>query len=90
MWNVEASGAQRQYRILQKRGVMVNADDYNGIVESYPEHPIHKVKPVLKTQTELNDYRKQVEKQDIGKKKSDMDAKVAHMQKVQFKDYYKP
>jgi hypothetical protein len=28
IWNVEASGAQRQYRILQKRGVMVDADDY--------------------------------------------------------------
>jgi hypothetical protein len=40
VWNVEAGGAQRQYRILAKRGIMVDADNYNGIVDTYPNHPI--------------------------------------------------
>ena len=68
----------------------MDADDYNGITETYPEHPISKHKPEIKTQAELTNYRKQIEKQDIGRKKSEMDAKVAHLQKVQFKDYYQP
>ena len=69
---------------------MVDADDYNGITDTYPEHPMSTKKPELKTQVELAQYRKNVEKKDIGRKKSEMDAKVAHLQKVQFKDYYQP
>jgi hypothetical protein len=32
---------------------MVDADDYNGIVETYPEHPISKYSPEIKTQVAL-------------------------------------
>jgi len=38
--------------------------------------------------TELTLNRKMIEKKDIKRKKDERDAKVAHLQKVQFKDYY--
>lgn len=53
IWNVEASGAQRQFRIMQKRGMMVDSDDFQGVGGTYPEHPLGEVKPDLKTCTEL-------------------------------------
>ena len=36
------------------------------------------------------EYRKKLLKQDIHTKKGDRDERVAELQKVQFKDYYKP
>ena len=44
----------------------------------------------MKTCTELLAYRKGIEKEDIRKKKTTRDEKVAHLQKIQFKDYYVP
>lgn len=49
VWGVEASGAQRPYRILQKRGVFVDGDDYLGVTDTYPKHPIGENKPKLAT-----------------------------------------
>lgn len=69
---------------------MVDADDYGAVGGTYPAHPLGEVKPDLKTCTELTQYRKLMEKLDIKKKKDGRDAKVAHLQKVQFKDYYVP
>jgi hypothetical protein len=46
------------------------------------------IKPSHITATQLIEHRKEIEKLDIGKKKAERDAKVAHLQKVQFKDYY--
>ena len=46
--------------------------------------------PEVKTQTDLIGKRKLQEKIDIKRKKDARDAKVAHLQKIQFKDYYKP
>lgn len=48
------------------------------------------IKPFNKTMTELTLNRKGVEKKDIARKKNERDSKVAHLQKVQFKDYYQP
>ena len=45
MWNVEASGSMRPYRLMQKRGVIVDADDYTKVTGTYPEHPMAKTKP---------------------------------------------
>jgi hypothetical protein len=42
---VEASGNQRPYRILQKRGVIVDADDYLPVSSTYPQHPLSLNKP---------------------------------------------
>lgn len=48
------------------------------------------IKPFNKTMTELTMNRRGVEKKDIARKKNERDSKVAHLQKVQFKDYYQP
>jgi len=64
---------------MQKRGVMVDADDFQDIGGTYPGHPMGEYKPDLKTCTELTAYRKHLEKLDIKKKKDTRDAKVAHI-----------
>ena len=70
MWNVESSGAQRPYRILQKRGVIVDGDDYLPVTDTYPSHPMSDVKPTFQTRSELLNFRKDVECQDIRGKKN--------------------
>ena len=68
----------------------MDADDYNGLDKTYPEHPISKNITDVKTKVELAESRKNIEKADIERKKSERDARVAHLQKVQFKDYHQP
>ena len=57
VWNVDQSGAQRSYRIMQKRGVVVDADDFLPIRQTYPEHPMTKIEPKAKTFVELKGQR---------------------------------
>ena len=64
-WGVEQSGAQRSYRIMQKRGVIVDADDFHPVTSTYPEHPLSKVVPKVANKEELkearlNSYRKAI------------------------------
>jgi len=80
----------RPYRLQQVRGAVVDAEDYLDVVKTYPRHPMSDVVPLAHTMTELKAQRKDVEKIDIKKKKDDRDSRVAHLQKVQFKDYYRP
>ena len=30
---------------MQKRGIVVDADDFSGVTNTYPEHPLSKIKP---------------------------------------------
>jgi len=53
VWNVEQSGAKRSFRIMQKRGVVVDADDFLPIRSTYPEHPLSKEVPKVSTMGEL-------------------------------------
>ena len=57
VWNVDGSGPQRSYRIMQKRGVVVDADDFLPIRSTYPEHPMSKIEPSSKTFVELKGKR---------------------------------
>lgn len=90
VWNVEASGAQRQFRIMQKRGQIVDSDDFQAVATTYPPHPLGEFKPALKTQTELKNHRKNSEATDIRGKVSDRAEVEAQLRKVHFKDYYIP
>lgn len=58
VWNVEQSGALRSFRIMQKRGVIVDADDFLPIRSTYPEHDLTKVVPNARTMDELKDKRR--------------------------------
>ena len=92
MWDCEASGGAggRPYRLMQKRGAMVDAEDFSAVTGTYPTHPDTEIVPVLKTNTELKAYRHKVEAHDIKCKKDAIDSKTKHLQNVQFKDYYIP
>lgn len=39
VWNVEQAGNQRVYRLLQKRGKIIDSEDFMGIQDTYPEYP---------------------------------------------------
>ena len=39
LWGVEASGPNRSYRVLQKRGKICDSDDFAGVKDTYPEFP---------------------------------------------------
>lgn len=57
VWNVDQSGPQRSYRILQKRGVVLDADDFLPIRDTYPAHHSSKNVPNAKTLGELKNQR---------------------------------
>ena len=58
MWGVEQSGPQRSYRVLQKRGVIIDAEDYLPVTGTYPEHPISKNVPQARNMEELRQLRR--------------------------------
>jgi hypothetical protein len=55
---VEVSGGARPYRLLQKRGVFVDAEDFLPVRETYPTHPDTLKKPHVSTVKELQEKRK--------------------------------
>ena len=57
VWNVEQSGAQRSFRIMQKRGVVVDNDDFLPVRGTYPDHPNSSKVPAARTFNELRDLR---------------------------------
>jgi len=38
---------------MQKRGAMVDAEDFSDVTKTYPRHPMMDVQPNVGTQTEL-------------------------------------
>lgn len=42
---------------MQKRGVVVDADDFGGVTSTYPEHPLTKNVPKVKDREDLNRQR---------------------------------
>lgn len=67
VWGVDQSGTQRQFRILQKRGVFVDAEDFQPLTSTYPEHPLSKVVPKVKNFQELKDHRLASYRNDVKK-----------------------
>jgi hypothetical protein len=53
VWNVEVSGGARPFRLLQKRGVIVDAEDFLPVRGTYPVHPDTLKKPNAATLKEL-------------------------------------
>lgn len=58
MWNVEVQGGNRPYRIMQKRGVIIDAEDFGPIRTTYPVHPATEKDPKYHTHHELKAERK--------------------------------
>ena len=70
VWNLENQGGKRAFRILQKRGKIIDAEDFIPLQESYPKHPISFKEPKngIKTLTELKEYRTKKTKEEINEK----------------------
>ena len=59
MWGVEQSGPLRSFRVMQKRGVIIDSEDYLPITGTYEEHPLSKVVPKARNMDELKQLRRQ-------------------------------
>jgi len=75
MWGVEASGPNRSFRVLQKRGKICDADDFGEIKETYPEFPVPKNTSFNKTITEMAVNRKQNDRKKLQNDKIEWDKK---------------
>ena len=60
LWNLDNQGGKRAFRILQKRGAIIDAEDFTPVTKTYPIHPLSKIQPKngIKTKTELDEFRK--------------------------------
>jgi hypothetical protein len=75
VWNLENQGANRGYRILQKRGKVVDAEDFLPLRDTYPKHPMSSKVPNHETLTKMKEHRKYLVKHEIdGKMKKWEDA----------------
>ena len=78
----------RQHRLLQKRGKIIEADDYREITGTYPQFPLSEYQPPVGTNRDLQKHRLNLEKADIKQKKDAKEAKMSAIKNVSFKDYY--
>ena len=67
VWNVDNQGGKRPFRLLQKRGKFIDAEDFWPIRETYPIHPISNFVPKCSTYTDLKKLRKEQNIKDINK-----------------------
>ena len=75
IWNVDNQGGTRDFRLLQKRGKIIDAEDFWPIRETYPEHPLSKIKPKCPTFTELQNLRKKEYADHVNKKLAEFEEK---------------
>ena len=66
VWGVDKGGIHRPYRLLQKRGQIIDADDFQPITETYPEFP--KGQPKVQTLSELRAVREADRRQHVESK----------------------
>ena len=75
IWNVDNQGGLRDFRLLQKRGKFIDAEDFWPIRETYPEHPLSKMKPHCSTFTELQRLRKEEYAKHVNKRLAEFEEK---------------
>ena len=70
VWNLENQGGKRAFRIMQRRGKIIDAENFVPLQESYPKHPISFKEPKngIYTLNELKQYRKNKTKEEIKEK----------------------
>ena len=83
VWNVEQSGALRSFRIMQKRGVILDNDDFLPVRATYPEHPSSKIQPNARTMPELREQRREANKKKIDHFNSTFEEKRQKYQSVE-------
>ncbi len=68
VWNVDNQGGKRPFRLLQKRGKIIDADDFLPVKDTYPKHPLSDIKPKFSTLSEMLESRKNQTKKEINDK----------------------
>ena len=70
VWNLENRGGKNSQRILQKRGKIIDAENFVPLQESYPKHPISFRQPKngIYTLNELKQYRRNKTREEISEK----------------------
>ena len=72
VWNLENRGIDKKYRIriLQKRGKIIDAENFVPLQESYPKHPISFRQPKngIYTLNDLKEYRKNKTREEMSEK----------------------
>ena len=75
LWNIDNQGVKRQFRLLQKRGKFIDAEDFWPIRDTYPVHPMSKIVPHCATLSELKKLRKEENIKQINKNLADYEEK---------------
>lgn len=65
VWNLENNGLNNKLRVLQKRGKILQSDDFMPIRETYPQHPLSSKIPKHETFKKLKESRKMSTKLDV-------------------------
>ena len=70
IWNLDNRIGEKKFRIMQKRGKIIDAEDFSPLTGTYPPHPLSEVVPPhgVKTLSELKDYRLNETKKEINEK----------------------
>ena len=77
VWNLDNQGGNRPFRIMQKRGKLIDAEDFQPLIDTYPPHPLSKIEPKngIKTLRELQEFRKKQNKDYINTKLKEFEEK---------------
>ena len=77
VWNLDNQGGNRPFRIMQKRGKLIDAEDFQPLIDTYPPHPLSKIEPKngIKTLRELKEFRKNQNKEYINSKLKEFELK---------------
>jgi hypothetical protein len=77
VWNLDNQGGNRPFRIMQKRGKLIDAEDFQPLIDTYPPHPLSKIEPKngIKTLRELKEFRKKQNKDYINTKLKEFEEK---------------
>ena len=83
IWGVEQSAPHRSYRLLQKRGVVVDSEDFAGIRSTYPQTD----SSPSKTQTQLRHDRAQARLATLQQQRQLWEAQHPFVHQVETRDY---
>jgi len=83
VWGVEQSAPHRSYRLLQKRGVVVDSEDFTGVLSTYP---LSQSSPG-KTQTQLRQERAQARLAALHEQRQLWEAQHPFMKQVESREY---
>ncbi len=68
VWNIENQTLNRPARIVQKRGKILDLENYLPLQDTYPRHPLSDIVPDHKSLTELKQNRLDKSKKEINEK----------------------